>query len=110
MRAVKAVNLIDPTRAVDLTPYGLPGFQAAVAVQRPTGRESLWLVEVATLGTDHGELPVPEHERTGLLPTYLRDWFGLEPRCGRPTKSGEPCRVQVREHGQHCRLRHREAR
>lgn len=104
-------NLIDPDRTVCLCGDGLPGYAAATAIA-PDGTEHLLLVESASIGDervryDHTTAHA-RHEQPGPLPDGVqhRVWQVSAHRCGRPTKSGAPCRTPVARVGYAC-SRHR---
>jgi hypothetical protein len=99
-------SLIDYARAACLCYAGMPGWFVAVCVAQD-GTEFLWLVSEAELESDHprcGSLNQP-HEQLGRLPLeYVRriTIATRTHRCGRPTKSGTPCRTPVAHPGDGC--------
>ncbi|QQW36879.1 hypothetical protein [Mycobacterium marinum] len=96
---------VDHERTACLCGDGLPGFWAAVCVTA-TGDDVLWLVSLDELDAEHprcgnGDQP---HEQVGPLPERWRErvaWSAAF-RCGRPTKSGRPCRLPVDQAGGSC--------
>jgi hypothetical protein len=76
------------------------------------GRIDLVLVDSSRLGDDRytyrPNTPDAPHEQLGPLPTrYLLGLQAVPHRCGRPTKTGRPCRITVTHPGEPCG-RHRD--
>lgn len=103
--------LVDWERSACLCDVGAPGHSLAVAVT-DDGRDTLWMVDDAELRAEHprcGDGRQP-HEQVGPLPERWRErvaWSAAF-RCGRPTKSGRPCKLRVARPGDRC-LFHRAA-
>lgn len=97
--------LFDWERSACLCDVGAPGHSVAVAVT-DDGRDTLWIVDDAELHAEHprcGNGAQP-HEQIGPLPERWRErvaWSAAF-RCGRPTKSGRPCRLPVDQAGGSC--------
>ena len=97
--------LVDWARSACLCDVGAPGHSLAVAVT-DDGRDVLWLIDDAELHAEHprhGDSR-QSHEQVGPLPARWRErvaWSAAF-RCGRPTKSGRPCRLPVGQAGRSC--------
>jgi hypothetical protein len=77
------MSYMDDARTVCLHADGAPGLMAAVAING-FGEETLLLVAKDLLGTQGVDMG--------------------NPRCSQPTRTGRPCRVQVAERGDRCRI------
>lgn len=103
-------NLVDPDRIARLRDVGQPDYIAAATIQAD-GTEHLVLAKLAALN-DHAELydaacTAVSHEQLGPMPAAWRHRVAQAPlRCGRPTKTGRPCRSYVTKPGGAC-ARHR---
>lgn len=98
--------LVDPDRNVCLCCDGLVGYSAAVALDAE-GTEHLVLIEDAAVDDEHvrydAACTTVIHEQIGPLPTRWQARVRYAPiRCGRPTKAGYPCRVEVARPGSTC--------
>lgn len=105
-------SLIDWARSARLGDVGAAGYAAAVCVTT-SGEDVLWLVSKVDWFSDHprhGDASQP-HEQLGPLPRRWRERVAWAApfRCGRPTKSGRPCRLPVDQAGGACSF-HRAAR
>jgi hypothetical protein len=93
-------NLVDPDRGTWLQDVGQPDYIATTTLAAD-GTEHLVLAKLAALN-DHTELydascTDVSHEQLGPMPAAWRHRVALAPlRCGRPTKTGRPCRAPVR--------------
>jgi hypothetical protein len=99
--------LIDRRRSVDLDDVGGCGLILAVAVASD-GAEHLGVVERRALADgDVGfSMATPEHENVGSLAFEIAKRIAIAQRthrCGRPTGSGELCRITVKRRGDACR-------
>jgi len=96
------MQIIDNATRVDLAPYGLPGIEAAEAIDT-SGHRRAWLVVSDELGNHDADLgnPWPPHEYLGRLPREIRDRI-WDLHCNRRTTSGRPCRSRVAEPGAAC--------
>lgn len=106
---------IDSARSACLCDVGAPGYVAAVAIAAD-GSQHLILGEVGCFGDERvrydADCTGVEHEQLGQLPlefvrriTVSQRKFRCSPntlRCGRPTKSGTPCRIAVMFEGEAC--------
>jgi hypothetical protein len=105
-------SIIDDARTTCLCDVGRPGYIAATAITAE-GREHLVLAELNAIGDEH-VLYDPTctdiaHEQLGPLPLEFVRRLTISRRthrCGRPTKSGTPCRTPVTKPGDTC-ARHR---
>lgn len=100
------VAYIDDHQSCCLCDIGLPGWRATVCVA-DDGRHDLVLVNTEFLGDPRATYdPITTqapHEQPGPLPSRWRDRVQLAPlRCGRPTKSGRPCRAPIPQPGDTC--------
>lgn len=93
----------DPYRSAFLWDVGLPHFAAAVTVDAD-GHDKLWVLSAAAMDEDLPDVGDPDqpHEKLGRLPAAIRDRIWGVFRCGRPTRSGQPCRIRVAESGGAC--------
>lgn len=89
---------IDDARSACLCDVGMPGYVLAVAVD-PDGGCDLVLLDWSVLDCEvhnvyNPSTPQAPHEQLGPLPRHWRS-RALSLRCGRPTKTGRPCRALV---------------
>jgi hypothetical protein len=106
MTADRSDSLIDDERTACLCDVGQPDYWAAVCVTA-SGEDVLWLVSVEELNAEHPRCGSGEqlHDQLGPLPLeYVRRLTITRRthRCGRPTKSGRPCRTPVVHPGDTC--------
>lgn len=112
-----AAYIVDPDRTVCLCRDGLVGYSVAVAID-VDGAEHLVLIEDVSIGNERvrydAACTTVIHEQHGPLPPRWQARVRYAPlRCGRPTRAGRPCRVEVTRPGGACgwhRNRHLEAR
>lgn len=101
-------TFIDRARSADLFDVGAAGYVAAVVVAL-SGREHLVLVHRASINDPavvfDADCWEQRHEQTGALPP---DWVRRINRCGRSTRTGQPCRNRVGRPGECCAW-HRDA-
>lgn len=98
--------LVDRARCVCLCGDGLAGYTAAIAIESDGTEHAVLAAEIA-IGDDRvrydATCAAVAHEQLGPLPPR---WFArvrLAPlRCGRPTKTGTPCRVEIAVPGRTC--------
>jgi hypothetical protein len=88
---------IDPARS---RPMGR-GFVGVVA-RDEDGGEVLLLMDQRQRDGCLSCVPIPEHEQVGPLPLWITVRIFPMPRCGAPTRSGEPCRNLVDEDAHRC--------
>lgn len=98
-------TLVDWSRSACLCDVGSVGHSVAVAVASD-GSDTLWIIDEAELHAEHprhGDARHP-HEQLGPLPQRWRERVAWAApfRCGRPTKSGRPCRLPVDQAGVAC--------
>ena len=97
-------SLVDYERTACLCDVGQPDYWAAVCVTA-SGGDVLWLVCKDELGAEHPRCGTADqpHDQIGPLPDRYRLGLQAVPiRCGRPTKSGAPCRTPVHQSGVAC--------
>lgn len=105
---------IDSARSACLCDVGCTTYLAATTVDTD-GQVNLVLAERNSIGDEtvryDANCPAVAHEQPGPLPPRWRDRVALVPlRCGRPTKSGAPCRAYVTRPGAACGRHRAEAR
>lgn len=107
--SVDDAHLVDHSRTRCLCDVGAPGYWAVTAVAAD-GTEHLVIAELDSLGDDDVRYdpacPAATHEKLGELPLeYVRRVTAVSRRthlCGRPTKHGRPCRLEVAHPGAAC--------
>lgn len=102
-------SIVDPARIAFLGLIEGTDAMAVIAV-RPDGSEQAWIyIDGAP---SEMNFTVPAHEHVGPLPPMATDRINdVILRCGRPTKSGRPCRQRVNVPGNSCPIHapHKEA-
>jgi hypothetical protein len=98
---------IDNQRSAQLSDVGAPGYALAVGVA-PDGNERLFIAELAAIGTARFDPTCSDvaHEQLGSLPLGVVRRITVAQRthrCGRPTGSGDACRITVSRSGDACR-------
>jgi len=101
------INWIDPARSACLCDVGMPGYALVVAIDRDGGTD-LVLADRSILGCSvHNRYdpttPAGSPRAARPVAARWRDRVALSPwRCGRPTKTGRPCRAFVVRAGDAC--------
>ena len=111
-------NLMDPDHTRCLCDVGAPDYLAATAVAAD-GSSHLLLARAEDIGVESATYDptcsTVAHEQLGPLPLEVVRRITATRRqarlfCGRPTKSGRPCRIEVTRPGLACGLHRTEAR